>query len=424
MPRVASDASDRLTPTVGLAPRPPVGLYVHVPFCVSLCPYCDFVVVTGRASRGPESRIPALVAALHEELDLRADALDAAFPGHPPLGSVYLGGGTPSLLSADQVGGLLGHVARRLGIADGAEVTLEANPGAAERGDLAGMHAAGVTRLSLGAQSLEPSELRRLGRRHGPSDVADAVAEARRVGIGSVGVDVLMDVPGQTPESFARTLDGLVALEPDHVSTYQLTLDDPEAEGLAGADGDHLPLRPGARRWRELARREQDEDRAADLDSLAGERLAAAGLDRYELSNHARPGHASRHNLAYWHRDPVEAIGPGAHAFDGGTLRRWNAARLDRYLAALLPADGTRPRLPPGGADSVTATTARAERVILGLRLAEGIDRQTLQDPVLGPGLAWGLRSGLLAGQDGRLALTSRGRLLSNELFQRLLPSA
>ena len=146
-------------------PRPPVGLYLHVPFCVALCPYCDFVVLTGRATRGPANRIPALVEALHVELDLRADALDAALRAsrRPPLASVYLGGGTPSLLAPGQVAGLLDHVERRLGIARDAEITLEANPGPTERGDLAGLRGAGVTRLSLGAQSLHPGELRRLG---------------------------------------------------------------------------------------------------------------------------------------------------------------------------------------------------------------------------------------------------------------------
>jgi oxygen-independent coproporphyrinogen-3 oxidase len=403
-------------------PRPPVGLYLHVPFCVSLCPYCDFVVVTGRASRGPESRIPALVEALHAELDLRADVLEQAARPPRPLESVYLGGGTPSLLAPAQVAGLLAHIERRFGIASDAEVSLEANPGPTERGDLVGMRAAGVTRLSLGAQSLHPGELRRLGRRHRPIDVPDSVAAARRAGMGSVAIDLLLDVPGQTRESFAWTLDGVLALEPDHVSTYQLTLDDPDAEGLTDADGDHLPLRPGARRWRLAAAREQDEDLAADLDALAGERLSAAGIERYELSNHARPGHESRHNLAYWHREPVEAVGPGAHAFDGVATRRWNAARLDRYLAALVPTDGRAPAPPPGGSETVDPSTARAETAMLALRLTEGLDGAARSDPGLADGLDWGLSNGVLAEHSGRIVLTPRGRLVSNEVFARLLP--
>lgn len=410
--------------TAGAYPRsrPPIGLYLHVPFCVSLCPYCDFVVVTGRASRGPDSRVAPYLAALHAELDLRADALDASFPERPPLASVYLGGGTPSLLSAAQVAGLLSHVDRRFAIAAAAEVTLEVNPGPTERGDLAGMRTAGVTRVSLGAQSLDVVELRRLGRRHRPPDVVDAVTAARRGGIGSVGVDLLMDVPGQTVETFERTLDAVVALAPDHVSTYQLTIDDPDMDGLTGVEGDHLPVRPGARRWRRDAARAQDEDRAIALDAVADARLGPSGYRRYELSNHARPGHESRHNLAYWQREPVEALGPGAHAFDGALTRRWNAARLDRYIEALLPMDGTPPRLPPGGVETIDQRTAHAEAAILGLRLARGIDDGLLEDPDLAEGITWGLSNGLLARTDARVALTPRGRLLSNEVFARLLP--
>ncbi len=166
---------------VGTAPRPPVGLYLHVPFCVSLCPYCDFVVYTGRTTRGPTARVGAFVEAVKVELDLRADGLDADFgcPGsvrRPALDSVYLGGGTPSLLPAADVAALLERIERRYGLEADAEVTIEANPGPDERGDLAGFRAAGVTRVSFGAQSLDAAELRRLGRRHRPVDVVEAVA--------------------------------------------------------------------------------------------------------------------------------------------------------------------------------------------------------------------------------------------------------
>ncbi len=410
------------TPRHPDAPRAPVGLYVHVPFCVSLCPYCDFVVVTGRAARGPASRIGELVRALLVELELRADALDRSMGPRPPLRSVYLGGGTPSLLTVAQIADILSRVERCHGIAADAEITLEANPGPAERGDLAGIRAAGITRLSLGAQSMDPGELRRLGRRHRPQDVRDAMVEARAAGIGSVSLDLLMDVPGQTLASWDATLREVVALDPDHVSTYQLTLDDPDAEGLTGGDGDHLPVRRGARRWRIQAAAKQDEDRAADMDAHADELLGAAGHERYELSNRARPGHASRHNLGYWRRQAVEAIGPGAHASDGFRTRRWNAARLDRYLGALLPTDGTAGRLPPGGAEVVDDAMAVTEAAILGLRLAEGVDADLAAEPHLVPGLAWASANGLVAQRGDRLVLTSRGRLLSNEVFARLLP--
>jgi putative oxygen-independent coproporphyrinogen III oxidase len=410
-------------------PRPPVALYLHVPFCVSVCPYCDFVVVAGAAARGPASRIAAFVDALATEVRLRADALDAAFGGpssgsRPALDSVYLGGGTPSLLPADDIARLLGLVAARFGLAHAAEVTLEANPGADERGDAAALGRAGVNRLSLGAQAMDAALLRRLGRRHSPADVTAAVAQARAAGIASVSVDLLYDVPGQSPEAWEATLDAAIALGADHVSAYALTLDDPDAEGLTGPLGDHLPTRAGARRWRETAAREQDEDRAAAQYRLALHRLGAAGFRGYEISNWARPGHESRHNLAYWRRLSHEAAGPGAHAFDGA-VRRWNAARLDGYVAALSGAD---PSLPPGDAESISPAHAAAERAILGLRLDSGLalGGASAESSLLAPHLAWGLGAGLLEAFDGpdgapRVRLTTDGRLLSNELFARLV---
>ncbi len=375
--------------------RPPVALYVHVPFCVSLCPYCDFVVYAGAAARGPRARVAAFVGALLAELDLRADALDLAWPDRRPLETLYLGGGTPTLLPGEDVARLVACVRDRFGLVGGAEVTIEANPGPDERGDAAALAAAGVTRISLGAQSFEAGLLRRLGRRHRPGDVATAVAEARAAGIGSVSLDLLYDVPGQSLDAWSATLDAALALGPDHVSAYALTLDDPDAEGLTGPLGDHLPTQAGARRWRAAAVAEQDEDRAAAQYVLAIERLGAAGFRGYEISNWAQPGRESRHNLAYWTRQPYEAVGPGAHAFDGA-VRRWNAARLDGYLAALAPADRASPRLPPGGRELVDEAAAAVEATILGLRLDEGITLAAAESGPLGPHLAWGLDAGLL----------------------------
>ena len=413
-------------PALAPAPLPPVALYVHFPFCVSLCPYCDFVVVAGAEARGPTNRIAAFVAALRSEIVLRADALDARFgpPGsaaRPALSSLYLGGGTPSLLPADDLAGLIELVRGRFGLAPGAEVTLEANPGPDERGDATAQHRAGVTRLSLGAQSEIPGELRRLGRRHRPADVASAVAAARAGGIRSVSLDLLYDIPDQTIVTWMTSLEEVLALAPDHLSLYALTLDDPDAEGLTGPEGDHLPTRRGARRWREEARPAQDDDRAAAMYHLAIVRLAEDGWRAYEISNWARPGHESRHNLAYWQRAPYEAVGPGAHAFDGRT-RRWNAARLDTYIAALTPPDGAAPRLPPGGAETLDAETAAVEALILGLRTDAGVASAAVVEPAHVEAFAWAEELELVTvDPDDRIRLTTRGRLLSNELFSRLL---
>ena len=405
---------------------PPAGLYVHVPFCVSLCPYCDFVGVAGAAARGPTNRIGALAAALRTELNLRADELDAAFgppgsPTRPPLTPGYLGGGTPTLLPTDTVAELLATVRLRYGIAQDAEVTIEGNPGPDERGDAAALAGCGVNRISYGAQSLDPAELRRLGRRHRPGDVADSVAAARAGGIGSVNLDLLYDVPDGSLTTWIDTLEAALELGPDHLSLYALTLDDPDSEGLTGIDGDHLPTTRGARRWRDAAIPAQDEDRAAGQYHHAVHRLAADGWRGYEISNWARPGHESRHNLAYWERRPYDAVGPGAHAFDGAT-RRWNAARLDGYLAALTPADHGAPRLPPGGSETLDPVTEASEAVILGLRTDRGVPIAAAHRPPLADQFGWALAAELVdVTPDDRVVLTTRGRLLSNELFARLV---
>lgn len=423
------DALDTERPA---AAQPPAGLYIHVPFCVSLCPYCDFVVVAGAAARGPTNRLGALAAALRTELALRADALDATFgppgsPARPALDTVYLGGGTPTLLPTDEIDAILETVRHRFGIAPGAEITIEANPGPDERGDAAVLARAGVTRISFGAQSLDAADLRRLGRRHRPSDVADAVAAARAGGIGSVNLDLLYDLPDGSLGTWVATLDAALDLAPDHLSLYALTLDDPDAEGLTGPGGDHLPTTKGARRWREQAIPAQDEDRAAAQYDHAVRRLAADGWRGYEISNWARPGHESRHNLGYWERWPYEAVGPGAHAFDGAT-RRWNAAHLGRYLEALARSPGADrppdlpPGLPPGGSEPIDPLTAAAEAVVLGLRTDRGLPRSAATEPPLAGAFAWAVEAELLTVDDAdRIVLTTRGRLLSNELFARLV---
>ncbi len=300
-------------------------------------------------------------------------------------------------------------------------MTLEANPGRDERGDPAAFRRAGVGRISYGAQSLAANELRAIGRRHRPHDVVDAVAEARAAGIPSINLDLLYDLPNAALASWMDTLDDAIELEPDHLSLYALTLDDPDAENLTGPDGDHLPTRSGARRWRQEALPLQDEDRAAAAYHHAVHRLRDDGWRGYEISNWARPGHESRHNLGYWDRRPYEAVGPGAHAFDGAT-RRWNAARLDRYVAALTPADGSPARLPPGGSETIDEATAASERVVLGLRTDRGVPRSIALEPPLGEWFGWALAAELIqATPDDRVVLTTRGRLLSNELFSRLI---
>lgn len=392
-------------------PRAPVALYVHFPFCLSVCPYCDFVVYAGRAARGQSNQIERFVDALLIEIAIRSQPTS--------LASVYLGGGTPSLMSARDVGRILGAADASFGIAPGAEVTIEVNPALADRGDLAGFRAAGVNRVSIGAQSFDSAELRTLGRRHSPADIGATVAEARAAGMSSVSLDLLYDVPTQTLDSWRVSLEGALSLQPDHVSAYALTLDVPDPAGPATESDDHLRPSAGATRWRARARREQDEDRAAEMYELADDLLARAGVRWYEISNWSRAGHESRHNLAYWTSEPWEAVGPGAHSFDGGLTRRWNAARLDGYVAALESG-----RLPPGDKHTNTAAEADAERAILRLRTVAGLPHEMSQRPEFRSAVSWAIGNGLLEENEEGVRLTRRGRLLSNELFSRLLAPA
>jgi oxygen-independent coproporphyrinogen-3 oxidase len=354
------------------------------------------VVYAGRHVRGPDAQVDRFLDALVAEIALRAR------PG-ARLGSVYLGGGTPSLMPPAQIERVLLAAEAFFGFESHPEITLEVNPGPDDRGDLEGFRAAGVTRVSIGAQSLQPDELRSLGRRHAPPDVAETVRQARASGFESVSIDLLYDVPGQTISGWRASLDGTLALEPDHVSAYALTLDD-DVAGLA----DHLPPREGAMQWRARARTGQDEDRAADMYELADDMLARAGLSWYEISNWARPGHESRHNLAYWNGQPWEAVGPGAHRFDG-TTRSWNNARIADYLAAL-----DLGKLPPGESGP---EINRGEALVLRLRTVGGVRTTDLPTELV----AWARGNDLLETTGDVARLTRKGRLLGNEVAVRLL---
>ena len=371
--------------------HPPAALYVHVPFCRSLCPYCDFVVVAGAAAVGPRSRVAAFMAALLRELDLRAAVLDASHgspggPRRPALATLYFGGGTPSLLPAEAVAELVERVRDRYGLADGAEVTLEANPGPDDRGDLPGFARAGVTRLSLGAQSLDDAELRSLGRRHRAGDVAEAVLAARAAGIGQVSLDLLYDVPNQRLATWMGTVEGALEMGPDHVSCYALTLDDPDVEGLTGPLGDHLPTTagrpplaragalgpgrgPGRRRVfagrRRIRRRRDAVVRAVELGASGSREPPQPVLLGTAALRGGRPGRPRlRRRAAAMERRPLGRVDGGAHARAGRSgrapARRWGGdRRRDRRRRGAHPraADGAwrppQPRHDPGGRDGL-----------------------------------------------------------------------
>jgi len=366
----------------------PFALYVHVPWCRHICPYCDFNVHA--AATPPEDEY---VAALVAEMEAHA-------PWHGRgAKSVYVGGGTPSLFSPAAIARMLAAVGRVFGIADGAEITLEANPGTIDRGTLAGYRAAGVNRLSLGAQSFDARHLRTLGRDHGPDDTRAAVAAARGAGFANVSLDLIFAVPGETAADWERDLAATIALAPEHVSAYALTYE----------------KRTPFHAWRASGRlRPVDDDAEATMADMAATVLPAAGFARYEISSFARPEFEARHNASYWDGSDYLGIGAGAHSFSRRPApgRRWENERLPaRYLAAV-GATGTA----VAAEERLTEAQARGEFCFSGLRRMVGVDADAFRDrfgvdlTAAFPHVSGLVADGLVERAGGRVRLTERGR--------------
>ena len=378
-------------------------LYVHVPFCRLVCAYCDFVTVGGRAAE-----IAQYPDALIAELALR--------PASGGLATIYFGGGTPSLLPAESVGRVVAAAVERWGSAP-TEVTLEANPSAREAPDWQALLAAGVTRVSLGIQSLRYPELSALARGHSAAEGQAAYAAVRAAGFANVSVDLIYGIPGQSLADWRDGLTRAVALAPDHLSLYALQL-------ALAPDEWAAPPRPGAVRWRQRMVSRQDDGLAAAQYRLAEELLDVAGFRHYELSSWARPGFESRHNSAYWERRPYTGIGAGAHSFDGHT-RSWNERDLDRYLARTMAGE----RALAGG-EQLDEPTRAFEAVALGLRQVAGFSRAAFasefgEDPLdrFSSAVADSTASGLLEVDGDTIRLTRGGRLLASEALVEFLPS-
>jgi oxygen-independent coproporphyrinogen-3 oxidase len=364
---------------------PRLGIYVHCLFCTRRCPYCDFNVAIYR-----EDRIAPFVSALGQEV-----ARYAALPwaGRVPAVSLFFGGGTPSLLPPPALAAVIDGARRGLGLVADAEVTLEANPEGLDRERLAAFRAAGVTRLSLGVQSLDDGVLARLGREHTASTARAAFAAARAAGFADVSVDLLYGCPGQDLATWAGTLEEALGWGPEHLSAYALTLEPGTAFGRR-PPGDL----PG------------DEVVAEQYEHLCA-RTAAAGLERYEISNFARPGFHSRHNLLYWRREEYLGLGPGAHAALGHA-RFGNVRAHTRYRDAL--AGGA---WPIAWREALSPAQMQSERIMLGLRLVEGIPRAWLAGDGAPRPLDRYVEAGLLAMSGDRVALTPRGVLVSDTLL-------
>jgi oxygen-independent coproporphyrinogen-3 oxidase len=384
-----------------------LGLYVHVPFCERICPYCDFAVVAARRlARADEERY---VASLLDELAARA----SAFPGLR-LDTIYFGGGTPSLLAPASIGRLIGAARARFG-GDPREVTLEVNPSTVERERLPGFQDAGVSRLSLGVQSFDDDTLRRLGRAHRADEARATLAAARDAGFANLSLDLIFGAPGQSQAQVLRDVAAALALAPEHVSAYALTLES------------GTPFARAAQRGR-LAL--PDDDAVADMMSALGAALEAGGLARYEISSWAQPGRRSLHNARYWRREPVLGIGVGAHSHEPPRAaepfgaRSANERDLARYLARIESGQRAAPER-----EVLSEATARGEAVFLALRMREGLAADAFAREFGAPPRALFAAAlddlcarGLLAeSADGDLRLTDRGWLFADEVASRFV---
>ncbi len=384
----------------------PHHLYVHVPFCRLVCAYCDFVTVGGRADD-----IPRYVEALIAEIGLR--------PAPGELRTIYFGGGTPSLLVGLQAGRVIRAAVDRWEQAAVDEVSVEANPSERETPDWDGLRAAGVTRISLGIQSLRDADLEVLARGHTAREGRRAFAAARAAGFDDVSLDLIYGIPGQSLDDWREGLESAIALGPEHLSCYALQLALEPDEWAA-------PPRPGALRWRNRMVPLQDEALAADQYRLAERVLADAGYRHYELSSWARPGRESRHNGAYWARGAYTGVGAGAHSYDGTAERSWNLGDLDGYLAAVEAGER-----PPADRETLDAETRGFEAVALGLRRVDGLSRQAFRaefgdDPLdrYGDAVAESTRNRLLEVDGDALRLSPEGRLLASEVLVAFAPVA
>ena len=381
------------------------GIYVHVPFCVRKCGYCDFYSVAGGEEE--RDRYPALV---EREMDL----LLRTFPGEAsvPADTVFFGGGTPTVLGPERLNRLLAAIRSRFPVAEDAEITTEANPGTVTGDDFARLRGGGFNRVSLGVQSFRPETLADLGRIHSVEDVRAAYRDARKAGFPSVGIDLIFGNPGQSEAEWQEDLDRAVTFLPDHVSAYALAPEPGTPIHGAIADGEiALP----------------DDDTVARMYAATRETLRSAGYRHYEISNFSRPGKECRHNLKYWRRDGYLGLGPSAHGllFPGESapfgLRTANPPSLPDYVRAL--GGG---RLPWGSTLACGMEDAWKESLIFGLRMAEGVSPSSIEkkngpppEPVRGA-MENLIGSGVLHREGNRLRLPERYWFVSNEALQRL----
>ncbi len=393
-----------------------VSLYLHIPFCHAKCHYCDFNSYAGMLGLRE-----AYVAALVAEIALAGRRAAVADGAPRRCRTIFFGGGTPSLLTAEQVAAILAAARAAFAVDADAEVTLEANPGALEYGQLDQLRAVGVNRLSMGAQSFDAALLKWMGRIHTPAEIETALGAARQAGFASVNLDFIFALPGQSQATWEDSVERAITLRPEHLSLYSLIVEEGTPLFTWVKQGKVHPA---------------DEDSAADMYEYAEARLATAGYEQYEISNWALPGHACQHNLTYWRNLPYIGLGAGAHG-SFADHRYMEAKSIRDYIArviATVAADySSHPITLPAAAiveeTAIPQELAMVETAMVSLRLVEGLDLDSFAErfgrdfkDVFGARLADVRQHGLLEEVGGFLRLTERGRLLGNEVFVRLLP--
>ena len=379
-------------PELALTPGTAFGIYVHVPFCATRCGYCDFNTYTAGELGGASPQ--GWLTALRTELELTAGLL-----GEVDVDTVFVGGGTPSLLGGAGLTEVLGAIRDNFTLAADAEVTTEANPESTSPDFFDQIRAAGYTRVSLGMQSTAPRVLAVLDRTHSPGRALQAAAEATAAGFEHLNIDLIYGTPGESDDDLLRSVDAALSAGVDHVSAYALVVE----------DGTAL-----ARRVRRGEIAAPDDDVLAHRYELLDQRLSAAGLAWYEVSNWSRPGGECRHNIGYWNGGQWWGAGPGAHGFVGDT-RWWNVKHPNAYAEQL--ADG---RLPVADFERLDAHARHIENVLLGIRLSSGLPVSALTDSErLRAGVA--VTEGLLIPAGDRFVLTDRGRLLADAVVRDVL---
>ncbi|MXV79574.1 MAG: radical SAM family heme chaperone HemW [Chloroflexi bacterium] len=384
----------------------PLGLYIHVPFCTVKCSYCDFNSYAGIEDMQTEWEAAALT-----ELSLWAPRLQGR-----EVSTVFIGGGTPSLLPGESIERILDTIRSNFSLSADAEITLEANPESVQPDRLQTYRAAGVNRVSMGVQSLDSDELFFLDRIHSAERAETAFAEIRSAGFVNVNLDLIYGLPGQSLATWQSTLERVLTWSgdgPDHISCYALTVE----------EGTPLAARVAAGRVVEA-----NPDHVAELADWTANRLEAAGYEQYETSNYARNGLSCRHNLIYWRNQEYAAIGPGAHGFIDGVrfhVVRSPKAYVDRLRRADAMSNGVEGLPSPAiaGSERVGDLENVIDTLTSGLRLREGIDETSLPPAYqqIRPVLDWAVDNALAQRQEGRVLLTRRGHAVANEVFVRLL---